>query len=678
MALTINPPELHFNYTKFSGIIPNGTVVIDNFDPDFISYSVVQIPTWVTVQVLELDGEETYDGITFKVTVKPSVANNLPAGYYSGSVKIKFTIQLPLGVTASTTISYPLSINIVDNVPLTITPGSFSFNAESGGSNPPTQYCQIETDGNWSITPDETWLSFTSENGFGSELVGLNVDISGLSVGQHQASFLVDDGTAQKLGTVYLTITGTDSGGNLDVTPEALEFSETYQEDPQDERSFTVNSSEAATITCDVSWLDFSETSLDAGTNQVTVSTKNTQVIATGIYPATITITTANFIQEIYVTLYIQQKQTGGLKSNGFYFAKDRNKVSLSTNLSNREAEFNIKALATTGLKIYKRTIPFFRNLISFVFGLETEVHLKTNPVPDPLNTQIYCPLVPIIYNVDIYNKVIGSSPNRNERNYKTQFQNMQFINGTYPPKSLVNPNSKIPSVAGEPHPFSYKNKLTKIPSEITAPTDGVLMFSGRDTEFIPTVTMSVLYHPEGESIGPFNIYPSNSVAKGPLIVSYEVWTAIINLEPYEFPVGTKLSITAGLASCVLTIKESTHDTSYIIWENEWDCPECFNCTGPIEMTNIDGNTVSTKSIEGRDYEQVVEVLEPETFQVNTGNIYSQDEIKYLATMLRAKKIWLVVAGERYEVISNNRDIDTFQTRRFVDNITLKFKKATS
>lgn len=675
-----NPPSLTYNYTKFSGVVPNSNVTFEITSVHtFYQYTVKQIPNWVTFSLIELVGETSeYSGLIFKITVNPAVANNLPAGTYQGTLKIDYDLgPYPLPVSLKT--SFPITLNVIEGVPLTISPSSFNFTAEEGGSNPPSQYFNITTDGNWSISPSEPWLSFSALTGAENALITLDVDISSLSIGNHSATFLVDDGTDQKLGSVYLTITGSPTAGNLIVLPQALDFSETFQQSPGDSRVLTISTDEAATISSNVSWLDFSTNSVGVGFNQVNVSTQNTQTLPVGIYQATITVTTSNFIEYTYVTLFIVKKETGGLVSNGFYFAKSRNRLTLTHQSSNTEAEIIIKAQATTGLKVYRRVIPYFRNLLSFIFGLETEVHLQSNPVPEPLSTQVYYPIKPVIYNVEVFNKTLGTSVSKKttDTTSSKKFSNMEFINGSYPAKNEISP-SKIPTdTTSTFSPYTIKNVLTKLPSSITVPTDGVVMFSARDSVNIPDTTLTVVYSPDKYQI------PSPIKAKTPSKLAsttsnYDIYTVIINFAGYKFSPGTKILVESGIIRFYVIIEDYIHLLTQIIWENEWQCPECFNAKGPLKITAVDGKTTTTKAEEGKERTTVIEVLEPETFELSTGNIHSQEEIAFLADMLRSKKVILQSRAKRYEVVCTSRDLDSFLTRRNNEAITLKFKKSTS
>src|SRR5690606_9872491 len=116
--------------------------------------------------------------------------------------------------------------------------------------------------------------------------------------------------------------------------------------------------------------------------------------------------------------------------------------------------------------------------------------------------------------------------------------------------------------------------------------------------------------------------------------------------------------------------------TAQIIWENEWDLPEIYNCSGPIKITmDEDADTVVT-SVDGKEYEKVIDAKKPLEFVINTGNIYNTTEREFLATILSAKRIWVQIGDSRTEVVNSTRNVDIFKTREFAPELDLKFKTA--
>lgn len=648
--MAFNPASLNFTYLPNSGIIPNAPISLTE-ERDIAAVEVESKPSWLTVIVSdhEYDDSDPPRILTanFIVAVNGPSANILAPGLYSGEVTIKVTVyigSLPIGTRRR---SFSVILRIVENIPLTISPNFFYFFHVNGDPNPSPRPFNINTTNNWSVISSNPAITFSQNNGSGSTLLNLIIDASGFPLGQNDFTFLVDDGINQREATIIVFVSGTSQTDFLDVNPNVLEFSENVGAAPSDDRTFTINSSEASVVSTNVPWLDFSETNVASGFNSIIVSTINTQTLDVGGYPAKITITTASFVKQIDVVLFIIETPVQTIKNNGFYFANDRNTIVLTSPQPNQEALLNYTAQATNTFKAYQKRIPFFQNVLKEIVGLETEVLLVPEPLPVSLSTQVYAPIVPVIYNVTIDTQNMLTGLNFAKKN--NTFENLKFINGSKP---LNLSTSKF-----------EKNKLTYLPEEITVPVNGIIIVSFRSTSEESSISIDL-----GIATGTISVG----------VVDTEIYTAIINLNDYSFSKGDKTTIRFAGFDLKIRFDEQPLDTNQIFYLNEWDIPECINVTGPIRIINEDDSVTVINSKEGKDYEKVINVKTPVSFEVNTGNIYSFEEQEFLSKILRSKKIWLQLNGARYEVIRNFKSIPIFETRNFVENLTLKFNAAES
>ncbi len=651
MELGFNPVSLSFNYLPHSGVIPNEDEIFV-MEQEMRNMYVFQKPDWINISLGAItQNEDEQWQLTFNVSIKASVANNLPVGFHSGNVVLKGQAKYPPfnNWTNFTTNALPITLRVLQFTPLSISPSIFTIQHVNGDPNPPANYCRIETSSSWSIVPSENWLTFSQYNGTGSNNVALFVDTATLPIGLSTAQFLVDDGRTQKFGTVHVNVTGTSSEDYTIVNPIALEFSETYGVVPTDVRAFTIDTTLAATLAVDVPWLSLSHLSVPIGYTSVTASTQATQAMAVGTYPGKITVTTTEGVTIVDVLLIIVAKQFPDIKTNGFYFADDRNKIMLTSSTGNQQAVVTIKAQGPAfGVKNYVRKVPYYRNIASVVVGLETAILLQKAILP-PLATVFYKAIEPVRYDFRIASQPLTGLP---LNPHTTAIENTHFINGTTPPEDLSS------EVSG--------NILTYLPSKITVPADGFLAFSVRSTATI--ATCKIVKIQEASDVPPINIPVS--------VPATDIYTAIFSVAQLNLVAGDRALFTFGFFEFEIQIKPTQLATTQIIWENEWDLPEIYNCTGPVEIAVLQDAETVTFSVDGQDYEKVIATKDPKEFSLNTGNIYTTAEREFLATLLKAKRVWVEINGTRTEVISSTRNIDTFKTREFTPTLTLKFKSA--
>ena len=127
---------------------------------------------------------------------------------------------------------------------ISLSPTSLTFSAQHGGTNPASQTFNITNTGggslNWTASDNTAWLSLLPTSGTGNATVTVSVDISGLSVGPHNATITVSDAAAsnspQTVVVALSVIDGTQP--QISVTPTSHNFG-----------SVTVGSSSSKTFT---------------------------------------------------------------------------------------------------------------------------------------------------------------------------------------------------------------------------------------------------------------------------------------------------------------------------------------------------------------------------------------------------------------------------------------------
>ena len=683
MAQYFNPATIAFNYQKNSGIIPNMPVQVDfsftsgGLDIDNLT---IEKPNWLDFVFQSYDDQSTPPIANYIASINSQFANQLSNGYHQEEIKLDQTVNVnnPFGgiISYGNSIKTTANIQVSEYTPLQISPSQFTFNKVVGDANPPASYISIQAQNNWSIIGDQPWISFSNQNGNGNGTVAMNIDISGLGVGYYHGTFLVDDGNSTRTGHVYLYMTGNGQEEEYIIaTPEVLQYSAEYQTNPNTVKQVVIDSTQPVVATTNVTWLQLQQSNLPAGSNILQVKIINTAILDIGTYPAQITLNTSLGVTLVNVILVIVEKNTSGLRNGGFYFADARNRLNLTNGNENAEAVLKFNTEATLEQKQYERKVPYYRNSLSVIIGLETNILLRPNPILDIFYTHFYIPLRPIKIALAVYDKTIGAT----QLEERVSYGSMEFINGDLPENVLLDyfnlqEITKVLFTDLTPGSTKLAKRLTHLPKKMTLAKDAVISFAQLYQEalticglniFDPSVVSpSIGLSPEFTNTIPINVDNTN------------LYAAEIRLSDYNVGPGFKIYLKCGIIESDITIKDTDLPTVQIVWRNQWDMQEIFNCNGEVEIEVEDETETITLSNDGKEYTKAIETKTPKSFNINTGLIYSEEEVAHLASITEAKQVWLHIGDNRYEVTKKFRNIKTHQTRRFVREFNLKFESA--
>ncbi|MCC4228365.1 BACON domain-containing protein [Zunongwangia profunda] len=635
----LNPRSLSITYKKFTGVIPNELVVLLWRYSVRKNIEIIDAPNWLYVILEKIWENDTgFVGRSdHKIAINENAANNLAPGNYSAAIKIRGIISSDYSSSlAGKALTYTLTVNltVLEGSLLKLSKKAFTFNYTRGENSPAGQFLTINTDNNWSISSDQSWLSFSQNNGQGNTTITLNADPAGISTSVNQANFLVDDGRTQIQGIVYLNIVGNGDPDYLNVSKTLITFSENYQKAPAGVSRFQVDGSMNSSVSTNVNWLELSPLNITSGVNQITVETKNTEILEIGTYTGKIEIAGYQYGSVfIDVLLEIVEETIEGLENGKLYFSGDRNKIKLGNARSNSEVICDFTTVGTLETLLYSKRAPYFQNVASLLIGQETETLLRPQLLPQ-LITQSFEPVIPIRFDFSVYDKVMGNQI----RNLRTSFSNIRFLNGKTP-------------AAG---------KLTHLPESLTVTKDSVIIFSFLNEDQVASAILTG------------DIQTSIPISATGTVVSF-----LLDLKEYSLAPGQSINLECGPVSVHIAIKPTQLPTTQLVWLNEWDCPEIFNCDGILQITDEEESTITIRNREGKEYSTIVEIQEPQSFKISTGLIYSEKEVAHLATILRSKKMWLQHGDQRWEVLRDFRNLVTSETRRSIRNFDLKFDLAT-
>lgn len=638
MADSFTPDSYLFTH-KLYGPTQNPLAVVFatvGFGISETNKSINNLPPWLEIYNKVFPSDPNIREWNFSLRINESYANGMAPGVYTRFVKARAG-GYDYPTTFISDSSMRLSIEIIDTTLLSVSPTSIPFGNYTIGSNPPQgKMLQIESESNWFVTSSQDWVSFSSSTGSENGQVVVNVDPSGLTPGSYDAIVTVTDNYFAKEVVVTITVSEEDTSSQyLYVAPQNFEFVSEFESGNSDELFFNLDASKSWTSVYN-SWIVLSQDSGNAGSNDLTVGVDSV-ALAIGSYNGVVTFTSGNIVKKIYVNLEVVGSYVDGLESEAFYFADDRNELKISSSSSNNW--LLLDSVASTGSKNvpYSHEAPYFQGFAKIIFGLETNNLISLVYPGNSLLSRIQNNIKPININVTAFN----INKFTNAVSQIGQFNNMLFIKG------------KTPIVT---------NKLCYIPSDVVLTNKSVLsltVFSGDAA-------------PGGIVIsGDVDAVISSGISN-----SLYVYNAIVNLDGLGLIPGNSIAITFGNLVVNVFIKQNEPEETIIAFENEWGEIEFFNCTGVFTRTSIITDLTTEIAQEGKELTQIVTIDSGCNYVLNTGFIYSQEEVDWLAKMLDSKRKFIYLDGSFIQVYFTTKKLEVYETRRTTHSFNLKFKKA--
>ncbi|MCX6833463.1 MAG: T9SS type A sorting domain-containing protein, partial [candidate division Zixibacteria bacterium] len=151
---------------------------------------------------------------------------------------------------------------------MVITPMSFQFTAEFGGSNPATQNLLISNLGygilNWRATSNQSWLQVTPATGTAPSTAIVSVNTTGLAYGSYNGRITIADVSGKdssRTAVVALDITAPV----MQIVPQTISIEAHLGAPPPDDKFVQINNTGSGTLNWTLSgmpsWLKFSMTS---------------------------------------------------------------------------------------------------------------------------------------------------------------------------------------------------------------------------------------------------------------------------------------------------------------------------------------------------------------------------------------------------------------------------------
>ena len=640
--MAFNPTPINFNYKQY---LPTFTQSV-LYDPsgDFTSDSIVDLqlinmPPWLQYENLIWLSSE--NKISFILRIKESYAFTMAEGNYLKNIQVKGKRLIGSGpfYVTFTTGNLPVTLQVQHTVLLTVSPTTLPFGTYIiGNPAPQNKTMQLQSEGNWSITNGQSWVTLSQTNGFGNATIIVGVNPAGLTVGQYEAILVIQDQIFTKQVVVTLTVTEGDTDEDyIYVSPNSLQFISELGEDNTTEKTVSIEASESWTAEASEDWLVLSASSGSSGVSTITVTVDSDELTDLDVsYLAQIVFTAGSIQKIVYVELILVEFFITGIESDTLYFADDRNKVTASNTSSNMFLVLDAVASNGQTNQPYQIEAPYRNGIASAVLGKEANVLLKSVVPTNSFTSRVQHTINPITVNFSAFNK----NKFNDTLSVIASFQNVKFLTG------------KTPTVA---------NKICYTPSVLHVSKNAVLSLSvlatsaPTDIEITGDVTQTI----------------STSISNDVL-----TYNAIINLAPMNLVAGNTINIVWADLDIDVIIVETPAESTRLAFENEWREYEFFECRGTISITPEGTQTTTQLQVEGEKHTKVVAIDKGVDYTINTGYLYTQAEVDWLERMLYAKRKFIYIDDQPIEIIMETKSIETYKTREYTKGYPLKFRKA--
>lgn len=594
---------------------------------------VLDVPNWAYVANLLVENNV----IKFLLGVESNYVPSMSDGNYNSTIRLRYTYDSSFG-TLTVTENYSVSLFINNPEPLALTPSVLPFQYIIGQANPQNKVINTTSESSWNVSVNQTWLSASPIQGSNSGIITISVNPVGLSAGNYEAIVTVQDANFTRFVTVTLVVTGVDTDTTfLYVSPTSFQFISEVGEANTTQRTITVEASGSWTATNSDAWLTLSSTSGSSGITNITVSVDSVALTDTTIpYIAEIVFTSQGITKSVFVELVLVPFILAGIVSENTYFADDRNRLQASNTSTNMFLYIDGYASSQTQNLPVQRSVPFQNGIAKALLGLEANTMVAAPEAITNYTTRVINMVKPISISFSAYNKQILSG---NTTLIQT-FSNVYFFTGKTP---------------------TTTNKLCYVPQEITVTPNALIAISAKSHANSDTITIT----------GDATATIVSTIAEQ----TYG-YTALINLQSLNLAKGNKITINWSGFDYVLNIKQKTIQQTFIAFENEWRNFEMFECTGTLQIEDTADQTLTELQVEDTKHTKIVEIDNGGTYTLNTGWIYSQSEVDWLARILKSRRVFIYINNSPVEVVITTKKLKVFQTRDNLRSFKIKFKKA--
>ena len=604
------------------------------------------IPDWLELKNWRrLDaGDPNFDALSLlDARLIVGAIDGLAPGVYTREVVLRRTVRIgSIGYNTEVLFeAIPVELEVVDSPPFDVNPTVLVFQGIAGQASNQQSLLSIQGVQPWTLKTFDPWIDVSQKAGLGKKDLTVMVDTQGLDAGIHSSRIVVKSGPKTltvKLEMLLLNNPDGSSGSqSIRVDPAALEFVEARGELPQKIQTLRVECSEAVTLSSAPWWIRLSEQALDAGIHEVKVRADGAGVQQIeGVFYGEIVLQSAQATLAVTVLLRVVDAVISAVSSGQFYYAQDRNRITLSSALDQAVACMDFRVKVKDQQSVYQKKVPFFRGLASSVIGLETQRLLGPEVVLQPLQTQYRQAYDPLLMDIAISEQ----QRFRSEQRELGSYSDLRFINGRSPRVS---------------------DRLCELPQLVHQPADAVLGLSFYAEKVINSVEL-------------FGAVQQEIPLQGKAIAG--VFTALVNLEDYPLRSGDVLGIRAGAQQLQVVVRPDQAQHTLLCFENQWNMPEYYMLCGHLEIIREKGWRSALRQDQGQQHSQVIDQSERISYRLRSGWVYTQEQRDWLGTLFLARRWFLWIDGQQTQVVPTMSKLKVYTTRGHLVDYLLTFEKA--
>ncbi len=597
-------------------------------------------PPWVNIAA-------NRDTKKIHISVNKGYVDHIRAGEYNAFVQLYERVNVINDSGAPEEIfdhllGFDVSLVLKERVVTTVSPSSFDFYYKIGNVEfPANQILKITSEDNYSITANQPWVKLNLGNGSGNTSVSVGANIQGLVPGTYNGNITVTDSVSSFVRPISLVIDG--QSGTEDyifAAPDKLKFQFTRYGFFPTSKNVSLNASGSFTIESLSTWMDISRNTGNQNTLSFDIGlNNNVNDLGIGIFVSKVILKLGSITEEIEVEVEISQFIEDLFDTDTLYYTDDENVIRLASSSSNTQLTVLINAIHHK-LYRFKYAIPFFKGVSKTYIGGEIRKIISKLPedhLLGEISTKVFASYSAVKVDFDITeNKIFSDNILRG-----VPLKDIRFIKGVTPPDA----------------------KLTKLPKKVFLTRKGLLSFSFLEQNSASPKTITI--HGAVEKTIPVQLKRNDL---------YSLLFPMTDIEGLS--TGDELTMSVSGIETKVQIKPSGIDHCIVFWENIWGCWDTFECTGQIRSRNKYKYTSDEYRLNRNSL--VKEIIEIDTigvFTIDTGWIYSKEEVLYLESMFDSRNVWLSIDGQLIKVNNKTSSFDPYLTRRFKNKFKLTFEK---
>ena len=298
-AIAVTPSSLSFNWQVGSSGPPGQTLGITNAGGGTVAWTATRNSTWLNLSPASGTAPSS-------VTVAIATSG-LNAGPY------RDTIWLSATGASNSPLPVPVTLTVIAQPVIALSPTSLSFTGLQGGASPTSQSVSVTNSGggnlSWTGSTDQSWLSISPAGGTAPSTVTVSASTAGLSAGTYNGTVTISaSGASNTPQPVPVTLTVL--GPSISLSPTSLSFSGQQGGANPASQSLSITNTGGESLTWNASsnqtWLTVAPSSGTApSTPTVSVSTSG---LSANSYTGTITVAAngaSNSPQPVPVTLTV-------------------------------------------------------------------------------------------------------------------------------------------------------------------------------------------------------------------------------------------------------------------------------------------------------------------------------------------------------------------------------------